>query len=197
MSLTRSFLKGMGLTEEQVGAIIDAHTETVNGLKADRDNYKATAEKLKDIEQKYNDLSQEDWKARFDKEHKDYEDYKKSVNDEKKLADVKAAYRKLLQESKVGEKHLDSIMKVTDFSKMKLDAEGKLEGEDKLIENIKADWSGFVVTEQTRGVNVQTPPTVAKTTMTKADIYKKDEHGRYVLSTAERQKALMENSNAL
>ena len=50
MSLTRSFLKGMGLTEEQVGAIIDAHTETVNGLKADRDNYKATAEKLKDIE---------------------------------------------------------------------------------------------------------------------------------------------------
>lgn len=197
MSLTRSFLKGMGLTEEQVGAIIDAHTETVNGLKADRDNYKATAEKLKDIEKKYNDLSQEDWKARFDKEHKDYEDYKKSVNDEKKLADVKAAYRKLLQESKVGEKHLDSIMKVTDFSKMKLDAEGKLEGEDKLIENIKADWSGFVVTEQTRGVNVQTPPTVAKTTMTKADIYKKDEHGRYVLSTAERQKALMENSNAL
>lgn len=197
MSLTRSFLKGMGLTEEQVGAIIDAHTETVNGLKADRDNYKATAERLKDIEQKYNDLSQEDWKARFDKEHKDYEDYKKSVNDEKKLADVKAAYRKLLQESKVGEKHLDSIMKVTDFSKMKLDAEGKLEGEDKLIENIKADWSGFVVTEQTRGVNVQTPPTVAKTTMTKADIYKKDEHGRYVLSTAERQKALMENASAL
>lgn len=197
MSLTRSFLKGMGLTEEQVGAIIDAHTETVNGLKADRDNYKATAEKLKDIEKKYNDLSQEDWKARFDKEHKDYEDYKKSVNDEKKLADVKAAYRKLLQESKVGEKHLDSIMKVTDFSKMKLDAEGKLEGEDKLIENIKADWSGFVVTEQTRGVNVQTPPTVAKTTMTKADIYKKDEHGRYVLSTAERQKALMENASIL
>lgn len=197
MSLTRSFLKGMGLTEEQVGAIIDAHTETVNGLKADRDNYKATAEKLKDIEKKYNDLSQEDWKARFDKEHKDYEDYKKSVNDEKKLADVKAAYRKLLQESKVGEKHLDSIMKVTDFSKMKLDAEGKLEGEDKLIENIKADWSGFVVTEQTRGVNVQTPPTVTKSTMTKADIYKKDEHGRYVLSTAERQKALMENSNVL
>lgn len=197
MSLTRSFLKGMGLTEEQVGAIIDAHTETVNGLKADRDNYKATAERLKDIEQKYNDLSQEDWKARFDKEHKDYEDYKKSVNDEKKLADVKAAYRKLLQESKVGEKHLDSIMKVTDFSKMKLDAEGKLEGEDKLIENIKADWSGFVVTEQTRGVNVQTPPTVAKTTMTKADIYKKDEHGRYVLSTSERQKALMENASAL
>lgn len=197
MSLTRSFLKGMGLTEEQVGAIIDAHTETVNGLKADRDNYKATAEKLKDIEEKYNELSQEDWKARFDKEHKDYEDYKKSVNDEKKLADVKAAYRKLLQESKVGEKHLDSIMKVTDFSKMKLDAEGKLEGEDKLIENIKADWSGFVVTEQTRGVNVQTPPTVAKTTMTKADIYKKDEHGRYVLSTAERQKALMENASIL
>ena len=29
--------------------------------------------------------------------------------------------------------------------------------------------------------------------MTKADIYKKDDNGRYVMSASERQKALMEN----
>ena len=35
MALTRTLLKGMGLTEEQAGTIIEAHTETVDGLKAD------------------------------------------------------------------------------------------------------------------------------------------------------------------
>ena len=46
MALTRNMLKGMGLTDEQVSAIIDAHTDTTDALKAQRDQYKADAEKL-------------------------------------------------------------------------------------------------------------------------------------------------------
>ena len=46
MALTRKLLKGMGLTEEQVETIIDAHTETVDGIKKERDTYKADALKL-------------------------------------------------------------------------------------------------------------------------------------------------------
>ena len=34
MALTRKLLKGMGLTDEQVDTIIEAHTDTVDGLKA-------------------------------------------------------------------------------------------------------------------------------------------------------------------
>ena len=34
MALTRSMLNGMGLTADQISAIIEAHTETVEGLKA-------------------------------------------------------------------------------------------------------------------------------------------------------------------
>lgn len=34
MALTRKLLKGMGLTEEQMDTIIEAHTDTVDGLKA-------------------------------------------------------------------------------------------------------------------------------------------------------------------
>ena len=33
MAVTRKFLKGMGLTDEQVDTIIEAHSETVDGLK--------------------------------------------------------------------------------------------------------------------------------------------------------------------
>ena len=50
MALTRKLLKGMGLTDEQVDTIIEAHTDTVDGLKADVSRYKADAEKLPDIQ---------------------------------------------------------------------------------------------------------------------------------------------------
>ena len=50
MALTRKLLKGMGLTDEQVDTIIEAHTDTVDGLKADVSKYKTDAEKLSDVE---------------------------------------------------------------------------------------------------------------------------------------------------
>lgn len=46
MALTRKLLKGMGLTEEQVDTIIEAHTDTVDGLKEQIKTYKADADKL-------------------------------------------------------------------------------------------------------------------------------------------------------
>ena len=51
MAVTRSFLKGMGLTDEQVSAIIEEHSNTVNGLIEARDSYKADAEKVPELQQ--------------------------------------------------------------------------------------------------------------------------------------------------
>ena len=48
MAVTRSFLKGMGLTEEQVSAIIEEHVSTTNALKEQRDSNKDAAEQLND-----------------------------------------------------------------------------------------------------------------------------------------------------
>ena len=56
MALTRKLLKGMGLTDEQVDTIIDAHTDSVDGLKADVTRYKAEAEKLHGIQKQLDDL---------------------------------------------------------------------------------------------------------------------------------------------
>ena len=54
--------------------------------------------------------------------------------------------------------------------------------------------SGLVTTTTEKGTgNPANPPANNGKTMTKADIYKKDDKGRYVMSAAERQKALMEN----
>ena len=63
-----------------------------------------------------------------------------------------------MSECKVGDKHIDSILKVTDFSNMKLGKDGTLDGADKLKETISTDWSGFISTKETKGADVDNPP---------------------------------------
>ena len=48
MSLTRKMLKAMAIEDEKIDQIIDAHTETTESLKEERDNYKESAEKVTD-----------------------------------------------------------------------------------------------------------------------------------------------------
>lgn len=162
MALTRAMLKGMGLTEEQVSAIIEEHTNVTSALKDQVKEYKADAEKLPGVQKELNDLkndtSASDWEKKYNDEHSAFETYKKDIAGKETLAKIKAAYKKLLTDCKVGEKHLDSILRVTDFSNMKIGEDGSLEGADKLKESISSDWSGFISTKETKGTNVENPP---------------------------------------
>ena len=56
MAFTRTFLKALGLTEEQVDSVVEAHTETVDGLKSQMAGYKADAEKLEGVQKELDDL---------------------------------------------------------------------------------------------------------------------------------------------
>ena len=70
MSLTRKMLKAMGIEEEKIDQIIEAHSETVDSLKADRDTYKEDAEKLKTVQKELDDLKakgDDGWKEKHDK----------------------------------------------------------------------------------------------------------------------------------
>lgn len=162
MALTRSMLKGMGLTDEQVSAIIEEHVNTVDGLKADRDKYKADADKVAGLEKKISDMESDtsgsEWEEKYNSEHTAFEQYKTNVENEKKSSAIKEAYKRLLIDNKVGEKHIDSILRVTDFGKMKLDKDGNLGDAEKLAEAIKSEWSGFITKESTKGASVETPP---------------------------------------
>lgn len=197
MSVTRSFLKGMGLTDEQVSAIIEEHTNTVNGLKELRDKYKADADKLPEVQKKLDEATAnngDDWKSKYDTLKKTFDDYKAETANRDKFEKTKAAYIKLLEQSNVDPKRIDAIIRITDFSDKKLDADGNLENADELKKSIVADWSAFIQTTGTKGTTVETPPdNKGSATLTRAEIYAKDEHGHYKMSTAERQKALASN----
>jgi len=197
MALTRKFLSGMGLTTEQVDAIIDEHSETVDSLKEQRDNYKSDAEKLKKVQSDYDSLKKQvedgtgdaaEWKEKYEKEHKAFDEYKKAEEHKAQVEAIKDAYTKLLKENNVGEKHITSILGVTNFDDMKLDADGKLDGVDKLTETIKEQWGGFITTTGTEGAGVETPPSGGSGTKysSRAEIMK-------ITDTAKRQEAIKNN----
>lgn len=161
MGLSRAFLKGMGLEDEKVTAIIEEHMSVVNAIKEERDNYKKDADKLPAIQQELDGLKAgdgNDWEQKYNDEHTAFENYKKDVENKQKQEAVKNAYKALLTDSKVGEKHIDSILRVTDFSDMKLDKDGKLIDADKLTDSIKKDWSGFITVTEEKGDKVDNPP---------------------------------------
>lgn len=82
MALTRKSLKAMGLTDEQVDSIVEMHTETVDGLKADINKYKADAEMLPNVQKELDDLkaaNKDDWKEKHDAVKKEFDDYKTEV----------------------------------------------------------------------------------------------------------------------
>lgn len=163
MALTRAMLKGMGLTEEQVSAIIEEHTNVTSALKEQVKEYKDDAEKLPEVQKELDNLKKDtsasDWEKKYNDEHSAFEKYKTDIDNKEKSEKIKSAYKKLLSECKVGEKHLDSILRVTDFSGMKLGEDGSLDGVEDLKKQIGVDWSGFISTKETKSSgNPETPP---------------------------------------
>ena len=160
MALTREFLKGMALTEEQISAIIGEHVNTTDAMKKQIEEYKADAEKLPIVQKELSELKKTggSWEAKYNKEHEEFEQYKKDVTAKEELSKVQAAYSSLLKENNIGDKYINSILRVTDFSQMKLDKDGNLKDADQLSESIKADYTGFIVSTETHGAGAETPP---------------------------------------
>lgn len=188
MSITRKMLKGMSLTEEQIDTIIEAHTETVEALKEERDKYKADADKLPTVmneletlksdgggyEQKYNDLK------------KEFDSYKSEQNALAEKTAKETAYKEMLKNAGVSEKRIASIMRVTNLADIKVDKDGKLKDYEKLVDSVKSEWSDFIETKTEKGADVKNPPEGSGTKMTKDEIMK-------IKDTTERQRAIAEN----
>lgn len=201
MSLTRKMLKAMGIEEEKIDQIIEAHSETVDSLKADRDSYKEDAEKLKDVQKELDDLKakgDDGWKEKHDALKVEFDQYKNDVQAKETKAAKEAAYRAILKGANLSEKGIEKAVKYADWDKIELGEDGKLKGANDHIKAVREEWAEYVTTTTTTGAKTSTPPAnTGGAKLTKSEIYAKDEHGRYKLSTAERQKALAENPELL
>lgn len=160
MAVTRKMLKGMGLTDEQIDTIIEAHTETVDGLKAQIDTYKADAEKLPGVQKELDELKAAQdggYKAKYEKEHADFDQYRKDIAAKDAAATAERLFRAELTAVGITGKRADTIVRATDLTAIKV-KDGALEEAKAVQDAIKADWGEFIPAQRTEGAKVETPP---------------------------------------
>lgn len=189
MALTRKALKAMGLTEEQVDSIIEAHTETVDGLKAQLNTLRTDAARLPALQQELDALRQEggeDYKAKYEAEKAAHDQTKSDYAAKETAANTARLYRAELEAVGITGTRADKIIKATDLTAYKV-KDGAFEDAQAVRSAIQADWGEFIPTTTTRGAQVETPP--AHT----GGKYTSREEIMQIRDTGERQKAIAQN----
>ena len=135
------------------------------------------------------------WKDKYDALKGEFDDYKSEQASKETKAAKEKAVRAYYENKGITGKSLDIAIRGSSEEINSLEMDGdKIKDSSALDELVKGTFSGLVSTTIVKGADTATPPgNIGGGSMTKADIYKKDDHGRYVMSAAERQKALMEN----
>lgn len=166
MALSRKFLTALGIESEKIDQIIEAHTETTDALKEQRDKYKADAESLPAVQKELDDLKAaqkkdaETYKEKYEKEKADFDAFKTQQTEKEAKAKKTSAYRELLKEAGVSEKHINSVLKASaaNADALEFDDDGKVKGSDKVIEAIQKDWDDMIVKTEKKGADVSNPP---------------------------------------
>lgn len=197
MSLTRKMLKAMGIEEEKIDQIIEAHTETVDAIKEQREAYRADAEKLPGVQRELDALknnSGNDYKAKYEKEHKDFQDYKNGIAEKESAAAKEKAARAYFESKGIPADSMGLVIRgaKAEISGLELDGE-KIKDSTALDTLLSGDYKGLIGKTTTKGTDTKTPPNTSGGIKSREEIYKKDDKGCYILSTAERQAALAES----
>ena len=193
MALTRKLLKGMGLTDEQVDTIIEAHTDTVDGLKADVSRYKSDAEKLPGVQKQLDDLKAAGdggYKEKYEKEHSDFEAFKSDITAKETKAAKEKAVRAYFESKNITGANLDLAMRGcgTEMAALEMDGE-KIKDTKSLDALLTGTYKGLISTTLTKGANPATPPgSTGSGAMTKDQIMQ-------IKDRAERRAAIAANIN--
>lgn len=155
MALTRKYLKAMGLEDDKIDQIIEAHTEVTTAIKADADRYKADAEKLSEVQAELDSL----------KAMKDDGLQAKVDQLTAELTEEKAGRKKDRQEAAIrqeltamGAQDVDYLLyKLGDTSEL-FDEEGQLKDRDAFAEKTKADYPNQFKAEPTKSKGTPPPP---------------------------------------
>ncbi len=176
MGLTRKMLKAMGIEEEKIDQIIEAHAEAVDALKEEVNKNAEAAKKYASV-QKELDKAKEDieamkndnFKSRYDSVKKEFDDYKKEIEGKELQATKEKLYREILKDGNLSEKGIEKAVKYADWNAIEVEND-KIKDAQKHIKAAQEEWSEHVVKTQQKGVNPATPPSNVGGTMTKESI---------------------------
>lgn len=169
--------------DDKAKAILDALHEETDALRDELDtekNARVAAEKERDAANSGKQTAE-----------KALNDYKTQQTQKDTRATKAAAYKQLLKDKGVLEKHFDRVVKMTgaDIDALELDENGKVKDAKKFMDSQKDVWSDFVGTTTTTGAPVDNPPANTGSKMTKEQIIN-------IKDATERQAAIAANPEA-
>ena len=153
MSLSRSFLKSLGLNDDQISAVIDAHSETVtplntkySELEAKYTSAKESADQLPGVQKELDELKKSDFKSKYEAEQSAHNALKESVSREKAHAAKEKAVRAYYEEKNIKGNNLTIAMRGTDLDRLQLDDSGHLADTAALDTLVDGDFKPLVTT---------------------------------------------------
>ena len=174
MALTRKLLKGMVLTDEQVETIIEAHTETTDGLKNQLNQYKADAEKLPGVQKELDDLKAAGdggYKAKYEAEKSAHDAYKQQIAGEKQKAQDDKDIAAIIKEAGVERESFQRlILNSFDRQTLKRGADGAITNRAELVELVRTQNPDCIPTTETKGTPPANPPSGNKTPITREQL---------------------------
>ena len=188
MALTRKMLKAMGLEESVIDSIIDAHSETVEALKKQRDDAQAEAGKVEDLTRQLNEANTK-LSAAGDaaKVQADFDAFRQQVENEKKEAAETADVLAICKDAGITrDSFLRAVGRDFDRSKIQRGDDGAISNRDALVEYVRKDFADFGSTTVEQGTPHVTPPAGGYKGMTKEQI-------GAITDTAKRRAAIAAN----
>lgn len=168
MALTRKMLKAMGIEDEKIDQIIDAHTETTDALKAERDRFKVNAEQLPvvqaELKKAQDDLAAagtSEYEEKYNAAQAELDKLRAETDAAKTRGAKEAAYRALLTAAGIPDAWIARAMRGVDIDGLKIDKDGKLTDAAALTETVQKDWADVIPQTHTEGTQTPNPPAVS------------------------------------
>lgn len=153
MAFTRKMLKAFHLEEDIIEQIMSAHTEVTDALIADRDKYKADAEKLPKVQDELDQAKESlktankdggEYKTKYETEHAALEKLQKEVSEKATAEKTDKALYDWAKAQGYSDNGAKKIIKYGGYrSRIKFDKEGNPTNLDELKDDVSAEWGEY------------------------------------------------------
>ena len=154
MSLTRSYLKSLGLDDDKINSVIEAHSETVTALnqkyselEARYNGVKESADRLPEVQKELDALKKEDYRSRFEAEKSAHDALKDSVAKKEARAAREKAVRAYYIGKSIRGDNLTIAMRGTPLEDITLSEDGTIADTKPLDDLVAGDFRPLVHTE--------------------------------------------------
>ena len=154
MSLTRSYLKSLGLDDEKINSVIEAHSETVTALNQKYSELetryrgaKESADQLPALRQELEALKKEDFRGKYESEKSAHDALKENLARKEARAAREKAVRAYYIGKSIRGDNLAIAMRGTPLDDIKLGEDGTIADTGPLDALVEGDFRPLVRTE--------------------------------------------------